>query len=76
MRQTDPERFEVGVNMANTPGKVVFRNDLIELIQYAPATETVLQPPAADRAALDQQVLRPRPQPREELHPLGGRRRG
>ena len=31
--------------------------------------------PAADRAALDQQVLRPRPQPGEELHPLGGRRR-
>ena len=31
---------------------------------------------APDRAALDQQVLRPRPQSREELHPLGGRRRG
>jgi polyhydroxyalkanoate synthase len=45
MRQSDPERFEVGVNMANTPGKVVFRNDLIELIQYAPATETVLRRP-------------------------------
>src|SRR5215216_2035346 len=45
MRQSDPERFEVGVNMANTPGKVVFRNDLIELIQYAPATETVLKRP-------------------------------
>ena len=45
MRQSDPGRFEVGVSVANTPGKVVFRNDLIELIQYAPATETVLKRP-------------------------------
>src|SRR3954471_21712673 len=45
LRQSDPERFQVGVNMANTPGKVVFRNELIELIQYAPSTETVLKRP-------------------------------
>ncbi|GJD52018.1 Poly(3-hydroxyalkanoate) polymerase subunit PhaC [Methylobacterium crusticola] len=45
LRQTDPARFEVGVNMANTPGEVVYRNDLIELIQYAPRTETVLKRP-------------------------------
>lgn len=45
VRQTDMEAFEVGRNVATTPGKVIFRNDLIELIQYAPVTETVYARP-------------------------------
>ncbi len=45
IRQSDPTMFEVGRNLAITPGKVIFQNELMQLIQYAPATESVLKTP-------------------------------
>ncbi len=43
--QTDLDAFEVGVNVGTSPGKVVFQNDLIQLVQFAPTTKTVYTTP-------------------------------
>ncbi len=45
IKMTDPHAFEVGKNLATTPGKVVFQNDLMQLIQYAPSTARVRKRP-------------------------------
>jgi polyhydroxyalkanoate synthase len=43
--QTDPNAFELGRNLATTAGKVVFQNELLQLIQYSPTTERVRERP-------------------------------
>jgi polyhydroxyalkanoate synthase len=45
IRQSDSTKFELGRDMAATPGKVILRNDLMELIQYAPSTPQVYKRP-------------------------------
>ncbi len=42
---TDDAAFEIGRNLALTPGSVVYENELMQLIQYAPLTEKVAQTP-------------------------------
>lgn len=44
-RATPNGAFEVGRNLATTPGKVIYQNDLMELIQYAPSTDKVRKTP-------------------------------
>jgi len=43
--QTDYAMFKIGENVATAPGKVIFRNELIELIQFSPTTESVCEIP-------------------------------
>ncbi|MGB8529434.1 MAG: class I poly(R)-hydroxyalkanoic acid synthase, partial [Rhodoplanes sp.] len=45
IRQSDHSQFEVGRNIAVTPGKIVYQNELMQLIQYTPTTENVLKTP-------------------------------
>jgi polyhydroxyalkanoate synthase len=45
IKMTDMDAFRIGENIAVTPGKVIYQNDLMQLIQYAPTTEEVLKRP-------------------------------
>nr|WP_237182219.1 class I poly(R)-hydroxyalkanoic acid synthase [Roseomonas marmotae] len=45
IRMTDDSKFTIGENIAVSPGKVVYQNELMQLIQYSPVTETVLKRP-------------------------------
>jgi polyhydroxyalkanoate synthase len=45
IKMTDTDAFKVGENIATTPGKIIFQNELMQLIQYSPATEEVYARP-------------------------------
>jgi polyhydroxyalkanoate synthase subunit PhaC len=45
IKMTDMTAFKIGENIAVTPGKVVYQNDLMQLIQYMPTTDTVFRRP-------------------------------
>jgi polyhydroxyalkanoate synthase len=45
IRQADLDHFKLGVNVATTPGKVIYQNEIMQVIQYDPMTETVAKRP-------------------------------
>ncbi len=45
IKMTDMDAFKLGVNIGVSPGKVVYQNSLMQLVQYDPTTETVLKRP-------------------------------
>ena len=45
IRMTDTSAFEMGKNVATTPGKVVFQNEMMQLLQFSPSTKDVLKRP-------------------------------
>jgi polyhydroxyalkanoate synthase len=45
IRQSDASKFEIGRNLGLSPGRVIYQNDLMQLIQYSPSTEKVLKTP-------------------------------
>ena len=67
------EPFVVGKTVAVTPGKVVLRNQLCEVIQYAPATQTVKAEPILIVPGVDHEVLHPRSLPGQFTRPVPGR---
>ena len=50
--QVDKSKFQVGKNLGTSPGAVIFRNPVLELIQYKPTTGSVLARPLARRSRL------------------------
>jgi len=59
IKMTDYDAFKVGENIAVTPGKVIYQNDLMQLIQYAPTTETVVDRPLLVVPPATESDLRP-----------------
>ena len=74
-KMVNREAMKVGEQLACTPGAVVYRDDMFELLEYAPTDPHGPQPPAADGPAGDQPVLRARPFPRAQHGRVRGRER-
>ena len=72
IKMTDMDAFKLGENIGVSPGKVVYQNELMQLIQYSPDHRDGAEAAAADRAAVDQQVLHPGSAAAEQLGALGG----
>ncbi len=75
IRMTDESAFEVGRNIAATPGKVVFENRLFQLIHYAPTTATVFATPLLIFPPWINKFYILDLTAGKKLHPLGGRGR-
>jgi polyhydroxyalkanoate synthase subunit PhaC len=70
---SDMGAFKVGRDLAVTPGKVIYQNELMQLIQYTPSTAEGGAPAAADHPAVAEQVLRARHAALQLAGALGGR---
>ena len=71
--QSPEGAFELGRNLAVTPGKVIHETRLYQLIQYTPATDDGARNPAGRLPAVDQPLLHPRPHAREKLRQMDRR---
>lgn len=69
-RWSTARRFAVGRDLASVPGRVVFRNDLVELVQYQPRVPTVHSVPLPG-CAMCRQVLYRRPRPWAQRRAVG-----
>ena len=71
--QVDMKAFQVGKDLGISPGAVVFKNEVLELIQYTPAIQEVYQSPTARRPAAGEQVLRYGPVAEQKYRAVPGR---
>ena len=71
--QVDMKAFQVGKDLAISPGAVVFKNEVLELIQYQPDDTRGVSAPAAHRPAAGEQVLRHGPVAKQEYRAVPGR---
>lgn len=72
MKMTDTDAFAPGRNLALTSGQVIYRNRLIELIQYTPTSEKVYEIPPAVYPTVDKQVLHSGHAAAEQPHQVPG----